>query len=86
MPGALIFEGVTQGTPLHHMALEAKVTFIPGSQRTVTIKEAVIGRLQPRGYCIDTRLKHTPSLFVKEAYLLVLELCPERQALGLTHF
>lgn len=37
------------------------------------------------GDCTDSSLKHTPSLSVKEDYLLLLEFRPERQASGLTH-
>lgn len=47
-----------------------------GSHKTVTIGEAVLGRLLPPGLCGDSRLKYTSSISVKEAYLQVLEFGP----------
>lgn len=47
-----------------------------GSHRGVTIRETVFGRLPPPGHCTDTRLRHTPILFVKKAY------CPGAFACG----
>ena len=49
------------------------VACIPGSHRTVTIRETGLGRLPAPEHCTDSRLKHTSNLSVKEAYLLVLE-------------
>ena len=43
---------------------------VPGSHRTVTIKETVLGRLPPSGHCTDSRLEHNLSLSVKEAICL----------------
>lgn len=51
----------------------------------LTIRELVLGRRPPPGQCTDSRRNHTLVFFVKEAHLLVLELQPERQALGLGH-
>lgn len=58
---------------------------VSGSHRTVTTKKTVLSRLLLPGHHTDSRLKHTPGLPVKEAYLVVLELQPERQALDLPH-
>lgn len=72
----LVFTVATEGIPLDGLALGVGVgACIPESQETVTIKKAVLSRLSP-GHRIDKILKHTPSLSVKEAYLLVLELRP----------
>lgn len=78
MSGALVFTfddpvfaAATQGAPLDHLALEARGSCIPGSHGTRTIRDSVLGRLLPSGHCTDSRLKHTPSLAEKEAYLLV---------------
>lgn len=61
-----------------------------GSHRTVTIGETVLDCLEVvldyhSWHCIDCRLKHTPSLYVKETYLLVQDLGSEGQASGLAH-
>lgn len=40
----------------------------------MTIRETDFGRLSLPGYCTDSSLKHSPSLSVKQAYLLVLKL------------
>ena len=85
MSGAPVFAATAQGMPLHRLALGASGTCIPGSQGTVTIGETVLARLPPPGHCTDHRLKLLPSLSVKEAYLLILGLQPEGQALGLPH-
>lgn len=46
---------------------------VPGSHRTVTIGDTVLGRLPPEGHCPYSRLKHMPSLSVKETSMLILE-------------
>lgn len=45
--------------------------------------ERVFGRLTPPEHPTDSRLKHTPNLSLKDASLIVLELGPWEQALGL---
>ena len=45
----------------------------------------MLGRLPLPGHCIYSRLKHTPSLFEKEAYLPVQGLWSGEQASGLAH-
>lgn len=40
--------------------------------------------LQPPGHCRDSKLKHTPTLLVKIAHLIVREIKPEDRFLGLT--
>lgn len=59
-----------RGTPLDLPALVASAAGVPGSQGTVVIGETVLGWLLPRG--IDRRLRHTPSLPVRETYFLIL--------------
>lgn len=66
-----VFATATQGSPLDHLALEARGACIPGSHGNVTIRDSILGRLPPSGHCTGSRLKHTPSLAEKAAYLLV---------------
>lgn len=47
-----------------------------GLMGQLTIGEAALGRPLPPKHCPDSRLKHTPSLSEKNAYLLVQELWP----------
>lgn len=58
---------------------------IPGSHRTVAIRETVIDRIQPTGHCTETRLRHSYSPSVKKASMLVLELRHEENTSDLTH-
>lgn len=62
---------------LDFLALVDKGTCNLGSHGAITIREIVLGMIPLTGLCIDSILKHTPSLFVKEVYLLVLEHWPE---------
>lgn len=71
--GALIF-AAAQGTPLDYLALEARGTYVPGSQWDYNNWEAILSRRPPPGRCTDSTLKHTSRLPGREAYLLVLEL------------
>ena len=48
--------------------------------RNVTIGKIVLSRTPSPGHCIDSRLKNNPSLPMKKAYLLSLELQPMGQA------
>ena len=48
-----------------------------GSTGLEQLGETVLGRLPAPGHCPDSRLKHTPSLSVKETSLLDWELWPE---------
>lgn len=73
------FVAAAQGIPLDLLALVARGACVPGSHRTVTIGERVLGRVPSPGHRADLRLKHTPVLSLKEAYLLVLELWPKGQ-------
>ena len=73
-----------QGISLEILALEAIKACVSGSQRTETIRETVF-RLPPPGHSTESRLTHTPFFSCKRAYLLVLELQPEGQVLGLPH-
>lgn len=81
----LVSAATTQGTPLDCLTLVARETYVFESHETLTIEETVLGILPLAGHCTDSRLKHTPSVSVKEAYLLVLELWPEGHTLGLAH-
>lgn len=73
MSGTLVFAAATQRIPLDCLALVAREACVPGSHETVTIVETVLSRLPHPGHRTDTRLKHSPRLSVKEAYLLVPE-------------
>lgn len=65
-----------QGILLDLLVLVARGTCIPESHGIVTIRETVLGRLPPPGHYTGSKLKLTSSLFVKEAYLLILGLQP----------
>lgn len=84
LSSAWIFAAANQKTPTDHLALKACGACVPGSIRTITIKETVLDRLPPKGL-LDDWLKHTSSLSVKEDYLFVLELQPEGQDSGSAH-
>lgn len=73
-----------QGTSLDALALWPG-SYVPGSHRTVTIREMALGRLPSPGYCIDNRLKHLTSISVKETCLLILQLWLVRQASSLAY-
>lgn len=79
------FVAAAQGIPLDLLALVARGACVPWSHRNITIEETVLGRLPSPGLCTDSRLKHTPGLSMKEAYLLILELWPQGQASDLAH-
>ena len=83
--GAPVSVAATQGLPFDYLALEARGACNPGSHRTVTIRETVLSTLPPPGHSTESRLKHSFSLSVKEAYPLVQELQPEGQPPGLAH-
>jgi len=53
--------------------------------RNATIGETILSRPPSPGHCIDNRPKNNPNLPMKKAYLLRLELQPERQASGFPH-
>ena len=59
--GALVFVAASQGTPLDCLVLKTRRPCITGSHGTVTIRETILGRLSPPGYCTDIRLKYTPA-------------------------
>ena len=48
MYGAPGFVAAAQRTLLDHLVLVAREVFIPGSHRTMTIRETVLGRLTPK--------------------------------------
>lgn len=73
MSGALVFTAAAQGMPFDQEALVTRRTCTPRSHRTVAIRETVIGRIPSSGHCTQSRLKSTPNISVKGAYLLVLE-------------
>ena len=70
--GTLVFVAAAQGISLDCLVARD----VPGSPRTVTIRDTVLGRLPLPGHCTDSGLKHSPSLSVKESCLPVLELWP----------
>ena len=73
-----------QGISPAILALGAIRACFSASQRTETIRESVF-RLPPPGHSTDSSLTHTPFFSCKRVYLLVLELQPEGQVLGLPH-
>ena len=82
MFGDPVFVAATQGKPSDHLALEAGGLVFLGPMG-LTIGETVLGRLPLPGHCTDSKLKHTPRLSEKEAYMLVQELWSEGQVSGL---
>lgn len=72
------FASAAQSICLGYLTLVASSTYIFEPHGTVTNEETVLGWL-PQGKA-HSRLKHTPSLSVKEAYLIVLKLQQEGQA------
>lgn len=68
-----------------HLVLEARESCISGPHGTETIGKIVLIMMIPKGHCTDSRLKHIPSVSLKRAYLLVLELKPEGQVSGFQH-
>lgn len=85
MSGALICAATNQGMLLDCLALETRGACIPGPHGALTIREIVLGRIPPPGYCTFNRLKHITSLSMKEVYLFILEFQPEGQASGVAH-
>lgn len=73
------FAATAQETPLDDQALEVTGAFQSHCYRAIIIK--VFGRLPLQGHCTHSRLKHTASLSVKEAYLLVFEFLHEGRLL-----
>lgn len=82
MPSVLVFAAAAQKTSLDLMALEARGACIPGSYGTVIIRQTFLSWLPRPRVLTDKRLKHTLSLSLKEAYVLVPELWPDGQASG----
>lgn len=60
--------------PLVCLALVAKGAGIPELQGTVTVRRTVLGRPPHAGHFTNSELTHTPTLSMKKAYLLNLEL------------
>ena len=63
MAGALVFAAATQEIPLDRLALVLRGTCIPGSYRTMAVREISFSRLRLPGYCTDSRLWHTSQSF-----------------------
>lgn len=82
MSGVPVFVAAAQGAPFERLALETRRICVPEIHWITTIREIVLLKLSPTGHCTESRSKHTPSLSVKEACSLILELHPEGQALG----
>lgn len=55
----------SRGTLLEHLDLLARGDYISGPHGSKTFGETDLGRLQPPGHCINSRLKHSPSICVK---------------------
>ena len=71
MSGDPSFVDAVQGMPLNCLALEARNACVPGSHGIVTIRETVLSRLPLQWHCTESGLKHTLSLFEKQAYFLI---------------
>lgn len=56
--------------PFDHLALEAKGGLSSWFHGAVKIKETAFGWLLPLRHYTDSRLKHTPSVSMKEVHLL----------------
>lgn len=65
LSGGPVFAATAHWVPLDHLALKAKGACVPGSHRTITIRDSVLGKLPSSESCTDGRLKHTPSLAKK---------------------
>lgn len=77
MPGDLGFMSAAQGIPLDHLVLLPLMACVHGSSGTNNKwKNSSWLAATPRAECRDRRIKHIPSLYVKEAYLLVLKIWP----------
>lgn len=50
----------------NHLALVDRRAWVPGFQRTIIIRETVIGRQPPTKQCTNSRMKHIPSFSVKK--------------------
>lgn len=75
----------TQRTHTRSPGPGAQRACVPGLQGTITIAKTVPSSLQPSGHSTDSSRKHIPSLPVKKAYFLGLELLPEGQTSCLPH-
>lgn len=72
MSGAPLFVAAAQGTPLDHLdhlALMASRACVPRSKGLINRQLLIV--YHPQGTCTDSRLKHSPSISVKEAYMFV---------------
>lgn len=69
--------------PLDCLTVVAKGECISVTHMSETIRERVLGRIPPPGHCINSRLKHIPSIPMKRAYILII--MPEGQHSGLPH-
>lgn len=71
--GDMVLAAAIQGKTCDHLVRGA---CIPGSHRTVTIIETVLGRLPFPRHCTNSRLKYTPTVFVKEDICLSRNFSP----------
>ena len=85
MSGAFVFVVAPQGMPLDCLVLMASRACFPEFHGMVINREMVLGKLPLPRHCADSRLKHIPSLYVIEVYLLLLALQPGEQASTLSH-
>lgn len=76
MSGALVFVNANQGILYNCLALVGTAACVPGSCRIRTIRDSSWTATTPRA--LDRQMgriiRYTPSLSVKEAYLLLLGL------------
>ena len=60
----LVFAADTQRVPLDFLALVVRGACVSGSYRTRGKGGTVLGRILPPGCCTDSRLRHTPLVFL----------------------
>lgn len=74
--GILGFMAATQGMPLDSLALVIQGNCIPGSHRTLAMRQMVLGKLPSLRQLTDRILRHIPQSSCKGDFF-VLELWPE---------
>lgn len=62
---------VAQGMLLDLPALVARAACVPGSHRTATVRETVLGRLTPPEKCMDNKLSHIHQFSVDTSFLVL---------------
>lgn len=58
MPGTSVFAAAAQRIPLDCLALVRRRAYLPGFQRTIEIREIILGRIPSPGHCTESRMRH----------------------------